>query len=96
MSKMTKAELVRAMIYGAKAQGQTADALIAAVMEQFGFGRQLARTYIKNNWDKVAAPVVVAVETVVEQGKALSMSKDAIRKREKRAAAKAAKEAAAV
>ncbi len=109
MSKMTKAELVRAMIFGAKAQGQTADALIAGVMEQFGFARQLARTYIKNNWDKVAAPVVVAVETVVataaevaetaepvKQSKTLSMSKDAIRKRLARARAAAAKAAQVV
>ena len=104
MSKMTKAELVRAMIFGAKAQGQTADALIAGVMDQFGFARQLARTYIKNNWDKVAAPIVVAVETVetaveavpAQQNKTLSMSKDAIRKRLARARAAAAKAAQAV
>jgi len=108
MNKMTKAELVRAMIFGAKAQGHTADALIASVMEQMGFARQLARTYINNNWDKVTAPIVVAVETVVEtvetaveavpaqQSKTLSMSKDAIRKREARARAAAAKAAQAV
>ena len=92
MNKMTKAELVRAMIYGAKAQGQTADALIGAVMEQFGFARQLARTYIKNNWNKVVFEQVV-VEAVVEAAKparTLSMTKDAIRKRELRAAKKAA------
>jgi hypothetical protein len=105
MNKMTKAELVRAMIFGAKAQGHTADALIASVMEQMGFARQLARTYINNNWDKVTAPIVVTVETVVEtaveavpaqQNKTLSMSKDAIRKREARARAAAAKAAQVV
>ena len=93
MEKMTKAELVRAMIFGAKAQGQTADTLIGQVMEQLGFGRQLARTYIKNNWNKVVVEVKVEETKPV---KALSMSKDAIRKREKRAAAKAAKELAVV
>ena len=102
MNKMTKAELVRAMILGAKAQGHNADALIAGVMEQFGFARQLARTYINNNWDKVTAPivetVVETVETAVEavpaqQSNTLSMSKDAIRKRLARARAAAAKAA---
>ena len=91
MDKMTKAELVRAMIYGGKSQGQTADTLVSQVMEQLGFGRQLARTYIKGNWDKVV--VEVKVETA-KPAKALSMSKDAVRKREQRAAARAAKELA--
>ena len=88
MNKISKAELVRAMIYGAKAQGQTADALIAAVMEQFGFARQLARTYIKNNWNKVVFEQVVV--EAAKPARTLSMTKDAIRKRELRAAKKAA------
>ena len=87
---MKKSALVRNMIAQAKAQNLTAQEIISAVMNDLGFQRQLARTYITNNWDKVAAPVqpVAAV-------KGLSMSKDAVRKREARARAKAAKEIAA-
>ena len=79
---MKKSELVRSMIAQAKASGLTADDVISAVMADIGFQRQLARAYVNNNWGKVA---------VVEKAKkALSMTKDAIRKREARARAKAA------
>ena len=79
---MKKSELVRNMIAEAKANGLTANDVIAAVMADIGFQRQLARAYVNNNWGKVA---------VVEKAKkALSMTKDAIRKREARARAKAA------
>lgn len=79
---MKKAELVRSMISQAKTNGLTAEDVIAAVMADIGFQRQLARAYVNNNWGKVA---------IVEKAKkALSMTKDAIRKREARAKAKAA------
>lgn len=79
---MKKAELVRSMIAQAKTNGLTAEDVIAAVMADIGFQRQLARAYVNNNWGKVA---------IVEKAKkALSMTKDAIRKREARAKAKAA------
>jgi hypothetical protein len=88
---MKKSATVRNMIATAKAQGLTAQDIIGAVMNDLGFQRQLARTYVVNNWDKVtAAPAVEA-----KPAKALSMSKDAIRKREARARAKAAAEIAA-
>jgi len=78
---MKKSEVVRNMIAQAKAAGLTADDVIAAVMSDIGFQRQLARAYVNNNWGKV---------TVVETAKkALSMTKDAIRKREARARARA-------
>jgi trehalose-6-phosphate synthase len=78
---MKKSELVRMMIAQAKSNGLTAEDVITAVMADIGFQRQLARAYVNNNWDKVT--VVAKVK------KALSMSKDAIRKREARAKAKA-------
>ena len=87
---MKKSAIVRNMIATAKAQGLTAQDIIGAVMEDLGFQRQLARAYVNNNWDKVEAPVAAAAPK-----KELSMSKDAIRKREARAKAKAAKELAA-
>ena len=88
---MKKSAVVRNMIAQAKAQNLTAQEIISAVMNDLGFQRQLARTYVTNNWDKViAAPVQAPVEA-----KGLSMSKDAVRKREARARAKAAKEIAA-
>lgn len=95
---MKKSAIVRNMIATAKAQGLTAQDIIGAVMNDLGFQRQLARTYVTNNWDKVtAAPAVEAAAPAVEAkpAKALSMTKDAIRKREARARAKAAKEIAA-
>ena len=83
---MKKSALVRNMIATAKAQGLTAQDIVQAVMSDLGFQRQLARAYVNNNWDKVEAAAPAA--------KGLSMSKDAIRKREARAKAKAAREAA--
>jgi hypothetical protein len=104
MEKVTKAELVRGMIFAAKQQNKDAVSLIADVMQHFGFGRQLARTYILKNWERVQvaaqaeaqATVQAELETAKEQTKrALSMSKDAIRKREQRAAKRAAAAAVA-
>lgn len=94
---MKKSAMVRNMIATAKAQGLTAQDIIGAVMNDLGFQRQLARTYVVNNWDKVVAAPVEAAAPAPEAkpAKALSMSKDAIRKREARARAKAAKEIAA-
>jgi hypothetical protein len=96
---MKKSAIVRNMIATAKAQGLTAQDIIGAVISDLGFQRQLARTYVKNNWDKVAAaPAVAAAAPAVEAAApaaGLSMSKDAVRKREARARAKAAKEIAA-
>lgn len=88
---MSKAKQVREMIAQAKAKGVDVQELISAVMERLGFGRQLARTYLLGNWDKVeaAAPVETA-----RANRALSMSKDAVRKREQRAARRAAQAAA--
>lgn len=86
---MKKSAIVRAMIVKAKAQGLTPVDIVTEVMSELGFPRQLARAYINNNWTKVAAP---AVE---QPAKGPSMTKDAVRKREARARAKAAKELAA-
>lgn len=88
---MSKAKQVREMIAQAKAKGVDVQELISAVMERLGFGRQLARTYLLGNWDRVeaAAPVETA-----RAKRALSMSKDAVRKREQRAAKRAAQAAA--
>lgn len=88
---MKKSAMVREMIATAKAQGLTAQDIITAVMSDLGFQRQLARAYVNNNWDKVEA----AAPAAEKPAKALSMSKDAVRKREARARAKAAKELAA-
>jgi hypothetical protein len=86
---MKKSELVRQAIADAKSKQLSQEDVINAVREATGFGRRLARAYVLNNWDKVAAPKVQVTKT--EKG--LSMSKDAIRKREARARAKAAKAA---
>ena len=83
---MKKSAIVRNMIATAKAQGLTAQDIIGAVMSDLGFQRQLARAYVNNNWDKVEVPAAAE-----KPKKELSMSKDAIRKREARARAKAAK-----
>lgn len=80
---MTKAKQVRELIAKAKAKNTDAEALIAKVVATFGFTRQLARTYIKSNWDKVEAE---GVDAKLAEKRA----RDAARKREKRAAAKAA------
>lgn len=96
---MKKSELVRAAIADAKSKKLSQEDVITAIREATGFGRRLARAYVLNNWDKVAAPKKAKAapakkaEAVAEKG--LSMSKDAIRKREARARAKAAKAAEA-
>lgn len=86
---MKKSAVVRAMILKAKAQGLTPVDIVTEVMSELGFPRQLARAYINNNWSKVEAPVELAQPT-----KGPSMTKDAVRKREARARAKAARELA--
>jgi len=65
---MKKSVLVRGIIAGAKASGLSAADIIDAVMADTGFARQLARTYINNNWEKVTAStaVAVAVEAATE------------------------------
>lgn len=95
---MKKSEQVRAAIADAKSKGLTQEDVITAIREATGFGRRLARAYVLNNWDKVEAAVVKQVKAKAKkavaapaEGKQLSMSKDAIRKREARARAKAAK-----
>ncbi len=87
---MTKSAIVREMIAQAKAQGLTAEDIVTAVMSDMGFARQLARAYVNNNWTKVAEPV-----GIIKPAKGPSMTKDAVRKREARARAKAARELAA-
>ena len=89
---MKKSAIVRGLIANAKAQGLSAQDVIEAVMNDIGFQRQLARVYVNNNWSKVEA---AQTAPAAKPAKALSMSKDAIRKREARARAKAAKEIAA-
>ena len=89
---MKKSQIIREMIAEAKAQGQTQNELITAVREACGFSRQLARAYINNNWAKVVAS---AAQPEVKPAKALSMTKDAIRKRELRAQQRAQRELAA-
>lgn len=93
---MKKSEQVRAAIADAKSKGLTQEDVITAIREATGFGRRLARAYVLNNWDKVEAAVAKPAKAkkavaAPAQGKQLSMSKDAIRKREARARAKAAK-----
>lgn len=90
---MKKSAIVRNLIANAKAQGLSAQDVIEAVMNDTGFQRQLARVYVNNNWSKVeAAAQQPAKAPQAAKGKTLSMSKDAIRKREARARAKAEKE----
>lgn len=83
---MTKSAQVRAMIAKAKAEGKSAEELFAAVQKKFDFTRALARTYVLGNWEKVEA-------AEVGDKLAARRARDAQRKREKRAAAKAAAEA---
>lgn len=96
---MKKSELVRQAIADAKSKKLTQEDVITAIREATGFGRRLARAYVLNNWDKVEAPKAAkkapAKAAEVKSQKGLSMSKDAIRKREARARAKAAKAAEA-
>lgn len=86
---MTKAQQVRDIITAAKARAESEQDCLPAVMA-LGFQRQLARAYIKNNWTKVTAP---QTQAVTRPTRALSMSPDAVRKREARAKTRAAAEA---
>ena len=65
---MKKSEMVREMIAVAKANGQDGASILQAVMERTGLARQLARVYIKGNWDKVklTAPEVAEGEVAPE------------------------------
>lgn len=87
MSKQTKAQQVRSIIAQAKAHKTAAEQVLESVM-CLGLARQLARAYIKNNWDRVEA--AVGVSKVKGAARELSMTKGAIRKREARAARRAA------
>ena len=99
LQKNSKAQRVRDIIAAAKSSGQDQVSVIPAVMG-LGFARQLARAYIKANWDRaeaavLAAPVAaapVAAAPAAKPARTLSMTPDAIRKREARARA-AAREA---
>lgn len=82
---MTKSQQVRDMIAQAKAAGLTQVDLILDVMAKFNFNRQLARTYINSNWDRVEAAAPQAAAPRV-----LSMTPSAIRKREARKQARMA------
>lgn len=94
---MTKASKIREIIAKARAHGAAEETVIQKVMDQIGFTRQLARAYVKNNWDKaVEAPKPSAAkkaEKAAEKKLAERRAKDAERKRQKRAAEKAAKAA---
>ena len=99
LQKESKAQRVRDIIQAAKAQGQDQVSVIPAVMG-LGFARQLARAYIKANWDRAEAAVLAATpaaapveETAAKPARTLSMTPDAIRKREARARAAAARQA---
>ena len=105
---MRKSDTVRALIAQAKTEGLELpnNALIQLVQDNTGFKRQLARAYIINNWNKVEAFTVVAVEHVQEavpasepelvpvltkeEKLAAKRARDAARKREARARAKLA------
>jgi hypothetical protein len=96
LQKNSKAQRVRDIIAAAKSSGQDQVSVIPAVMG-LGFARQLARAYIKANWDRaeaavLAAPVAAPAAPAAKPARTLSMTPDAIRKREARARA-AAREA---
>ena len=102
LQKNSKAQRVRDIIAAAKSNGQDQVSVIPAVMG-LGFARQLARAYIKSNWDRAeaavqaVAPVAAApaapAAPAAKPARTLSMTPDAIRKREARARAAAAREA---
>jgi predicted SprT family Zn-dependent metalloprotease len=50
----SKADAVRDLIAAAKAAGQSIDDVIASAMSTLDMARGQARTYVKNNWEKVA------------------------------------------
>ena len=62
---MSNANKVREIIATAKAAGAIAmnDEIIADVRAATGFTRQLARAYVKGNWDKAQAQVQVEEQT---------------------------------
>jgi hypothetical protein len=98
LQKNSKAQQVRNIIAAAKSNGQDQVSVIPAVMG-LGFARQLARAYISNNWNRaeaavLAAPVAAApAAPAAKPARTLSMTPDAIRKREARARAALAREA---
>lgn len=49
----TKADRVRALIALGKSTGKDQAAVVAAVVSALGMNKTLARTYVKNNWDRV-------------------------------------------
>lgn len=49
----SKADAVRALIREAKQAGQGADTVVAWAVKQLGMTPALAKTYIRNNWNKV-------------------------------------------
>jgi hypothetical protein len=59
----TKADKVREMIATAKANGVEAKDLIASVVTELGFSRQLAKAYIDGNWNKVVVEGVAEAVT---------------------------------
>lgn len=48
----SKADLIRARIQQAKARGETAEIVVQFGMEVLGMTASLAKTYVKNNWNK--------------------------------------------
>lgn len=52
LQKNSKAEIVREMIRRAKAEGRTAETVVAEVVDTLGFTRQLAKGYLKANWQR--------------------------------------------
>lgn len=60
---MKKSAIVRNMIANAKENGISENDVILQVMAEIGFKRQLARAYVKNNWNKVQ---VCAAETAAD------------------------------
>jgi len=60
---MKKSEIARALIRAARTADPQATqaALLQPVMEATGHEKQLARTYIKNNWDKAMEGIALAL-----------------------------------
>lgn len=85
---MTKSQQVRSIIATAKTNKQDLGSVILVVMKLIGFDRQLARVYVKNNWDKVFVEVN-------KPTRVLSMTPNAIRKRAARARARSQTQAIA-
>lgn len=51
-STVSKADVVRAWIRAAKAEGRDAQSVIAQAMNELGMTASLAKTYTTNNWNK--------------------------------------------